>query len=349
MAFQLGSFQSDAFQIGQIDWMTALSEPPANAAPRARVPYQQDLAFVSQYFQHISDENIGWFNPLSEPYDPARKPVAQQQELVSPVRFGANPDRDSVDWFRALSEPYEKVRRPVAWQQAYIAFDPEENETPGGADEALVWFSPLSEPYKKVRDPVAYQQSNIEVVPFELLSEGSIEWFRPFSEPYKKVRDPVVWQQSYIEPDVEETVEPGAGTEYDWFFALSEPAKFLERPRLDPSIQATYAIAFQKGDPFIYDYKNLFWMTAFHREQIDLVGKHLTGSSLIRLTASHSDSPTLTATHEATINKTAVNLVDGETDTTIGAFQVDAFWNRAFQTQQNFSNSLIVKVLTGKK
>ncbi len=345
MAFQLGSFHPNAFQVEQIDWMSALSEPFPSPRP---VAYQQHEAFVSQYFQHIPNENIGWFHPLSEPYNPVRKPVAQQQELISPVRFGANPGRDSVDWFRALSEPYEKVRRPVAWQQAFIAFDPEENETPGEGGE-FDWFFALSEPYKKVRDPVAYQQDHIAPTPFELLSLGTMEWFRPFSEPYKKVRDPVVWQQSYIEPDPEEEINPGAGTEYDWYMALSEPAKFLERPRLDTSIQATYSIAFQKGDPFIYDFKNLFWLRALHDEQVDLIGKHLTGSSLIRLSAEHSDSITLTAKHETTIDLSAVNLVDGETDSTIGAFQVDAFWNRAFQTQQNFSNSLTVRILTGKK
>ena len=317
MAFRLGAFQADAFQIGQIDWMSALSEPPANSAPRAHraVAYQQHEAFVSQYFQHIPDENIGWFRALSEP------------------------STESLKY---------RGKRPVPVFPAYFPADPEENETPGEGGE-FDWFFALSEPYLKVGQPVPFQQSNIEVTPFELLSEGTMEWFSPLAEPYKKVRDPVVWQQSYIEPDVEETIEPGAGTEYDWFFALSEPSKFLERPALTTAIQATYCLAFQKGDPFIYDHKNLVWIIARHDEQVDLIGKHLTGSSLIRATAFHKETISLTAWHSTTINKSSVHQVDGETNLGEGAFQADAFYFRAFGGEQSFSNSLIVRVLTGKK
>jgi hypothetical protein len=153
----------------------------------------------------------------------------------------------------------------------------------------------------------------------------------------------------FIPADVEEPIGPGIAGDMEWWRALSEPAKFLERPRLEPSIQATYSIAFQKGDAFIYDHKGMIWLVARHNEQIDLLAKHLTGSSLIRLVVEHDETISLLAKHDGTIELTAIHLVDGATDEDIAAFQAAGFQGTAFQLKQEFSSSLTIKVLTGKK
>ena len=391
-AFQSTGFQNDAFQTGVIEWFAPLSEPSAFLHGRP-VPQQQALAFVNPYGEFFPGENLGWHRPLSEPYDPVRKPVAYQQSFIAPdVEEGNDPadnleqewfhplsqprthdlkyrgrqpvpyqkeffygridpftfDDGQMDWFRPLNEPYDPERKPVAQYMQFIPADVEEPIDPGTAGD-MEWWRPLEEPYDPIRKPVAEQQHHIQPVPFDLLSSATIDWFSPLQEPYDPIRKPVPQYMQFVWPDVEEPIDPGTGGEYDWFFALSEPAKFLERPRLEPSIQATYSIAFQKGDAFIYDHKGMIWMVARHNEQIDLVAKHLTGSSLIRLQAEHEETPSLTAQHDGTINFTAIHQLEGETDADIAAFDANGFQNNAFQLKQEFGVTLTVKVLTGKK
>jgi hypothetical protein len=333
------------------EWFVPLSEPRTHDLKyrgRQPVTQQQDLISPIRFGASPgSGDTIDWFRALSEPYDPVRKPIAEQQHHIAPTPFSLLSD-GTIDWFRPLNEPYDPERKPVAQYMQFIPADVEEPIGPGTAGD-IDWFHPLSEPYDPIRKPVAEQQHHIQPVPFSLLSDGTIDWFRALEEPYDPIRKPVPQYMQFIPADVEEPIDPGIGGEYDWFFALSEPAKFLERPRLEPSIQATYSIAFQKGDAFIYDHKGMIWLVARHNEQIDLLAKHLTGSSLIRLQAEHEETPSLTAQHDGTINFTAIRQLEGETDADVAAFDGGGFQNNAFQLKQEFGVTLTVKVLTGKK